>query len=216
MKSGRPLPNHRTGRSLITVASSRDHRGARRDWRHAESAWEPCGQGGVEALPGAVTRRGALADDPSAPSGHAAWLRACVVGALGALIATAGGFTTRGRVKIGPVISVSPTSVGFANTVAGEFNYQMVTISNTGDADDYVSTAAPPEGTLFATFGGSSNFSVDPNDPTHNYRIPANGSCTFQWGFHPPHPGKFTGTGTLTFENSPSITLSFTGKGTKK
>ena len=145
-----------------------------------------------------------------------AWLRACVAGALVAIIAMAGGFTTGTRVKLGPMISVSPTSIEFANTITGNFTYETVTISNTGDAADYLTTATPFEGTFFATFGGTCNVSIDPNDPTErNYWIPANESCTFQWGFHPPHPGKFHGTGTLIFDNSPSITLSFTARGTQ-
>ena len=146
------------------------------------------------------------------------WLRACVAGALGALmITTVGAFTTGKRgTKPGPVISVTPTSVTFANTLVGEFSYQVVTISNTGNAADYLTVAIPSEGTFFQTGGGTCNASVDPNDPNQrNYWIPAGFSCTFQWGFNPSKPGKQTGTGTMIFDNSPSIDLSFTGRGTK-
>lgn len=145
------------------------------------------------------------------------WLRACVAGALGALIiTTAGGFTTGKRVKPGPVLTVAPTSITFANTIVGDFDYQEVTITNAGDAADYLTTATPSAGTFFTTFGGSCNLSIDPDDPNQrNYWIPAGGSCTLQWAFNPSKPGKQTGTGTLVFDISPSVDVSLTGRGTK-
>lgn len=143
------------------------------------------------------------------------WLRLGVVGALGALmITTTGGFTTRKRVaKPGPVLSVSPTAVTFATVSVGAFDYQMVTITNSGDATDYISTATA-DAPFFPTFGGTCNTSIDPNDPNHrNYWIPAGSSCTFQWAFNPTtHPGKYTGTGTLIFDVSSPLNVSLTGK----
>jgi len=111
----------------------------------------------------------------------------------------------------GPVLSVSPTSVAFAPTPVGGFSYEIVTITNTGDATDFISSATPVESPFFATFGGTCNFSVDPITGK-NYYIPAGSSCTFQWGFNPSRPGRQTGTGTLNFESGATLTVSFTGR----
>jgi hypothetical protein len=144
------------------------------------------------------------------------WLRACVVGALGGLvITTTGGFAREQRAgRLGPVLTYFPRPVDFGTTVVGEIAYQLVTIQNNGDADDYLSTATATD-PFFPTFGGTCNTSLDPLDPTHNYRIPAGGSCTFQWGFNPTHPGKYNGTGTLQFEQSATLPVNFVGRGTK-
>jgi len=111
----------------------------------------------------------------------------------------------------GPVLSVSPTAVAFAPTPVGGFSYEIVTITNTGDATDFISSATPVESPFFATFGGTCNFSVDPITGK-NYYIPAGSSCTFQWGFNPSRPGRQTGTGTLNFESGATLTVSFTGR----
>jgi hypothetical protein len=114
----------------------------------------------------------------------------------------------------GPVLSVSPSAITFATITAGEFDYQMVTITNSGDAGDYIQTAtADPDPPFFPTFGGTCNTSIGPDGVTPYY-IPAGGSCTFQWGFHPTHPGKRTGTGTLVFVTSAPIDVSLSGKAT--
>lgn len=118
-------------------------------------------------------------------------------------------------------LSVTPTSLTFGPTPVNSFVYAMVTISNSGDAADYIVTATPSEGTFFATFGGTCNLSIDPTDPAQrNYWIPAGGSCTFQWGYHPTTrgggrpPWTETGTGTLIFLNHASISIPLTGLAT--
>lgn len=118
-------------------------------------------------------------------------------------------------------LSVTPTSLTFGPTPVNTFVYDLVTISNSGDAADYIVTATPSEGTFFATFGGTCNVSVDPTDPNQrNYWIPAGGSCTFQWGYHPTTrgggkpPWTQTGTGTLIFLNHAPISIPFTGLAT--
>ena len=118
----------------------------------------------------------------------------------------------RSRRTPGPVLSVSPAAITFATVAPGEFDYQLVTVANTGDADDYIQTAtATPDPPFFPTFGGTCNTSIGPDGVT-NYFIPAGGSCTFQWGFHPARPGKQTGTGTLVFVTSAPITVTFSAK----
>ncbi len=119
-------------------------------------------------------------------------------------------------------LTVSPTSLTFGPTPVGTFAYAIVTISNSGDAADYISTAtATPDPPFFPTFAGTCNTSIDPNDPNQrNYWIPAAGSCTFEWGFHPTThgggrpPWTHTGTGTLFFDSSPSLSIDFTGLAT--
>jgi hypothetical protein len=111
----------------------------------------------------------------------------------------------------GPVLSVSPTTVAFAPTPVGVISYEIVTITNTGDATDFISSATPVESPFFATFAGTCNTSVDPIT-LKNYYIPAGSSCTFQWGFDPSRPGRQTGTGTLNFESGATLTVSFTGR----
>lgn len=112
----------------------------------------------------------------------------------------------------GPVLSVSPTTVAFAPTPIGGFSYEIVTITNSGDATDFISSATPVESPFFATFAGGCNFSVDPISGK-NYYIPPGSSCTFQWGFSPGRAGRQTGTGTLSFESGATLTVSFTGRG---
>ena len=118
-------------------------------------------------------------------------------------------------------LSVSPTSLTFGPIAVNAFVYAMVTITNSGDAADYIQTATPGEGTFFATFGGTCNTSIDPDNPSlGNYWIPAGGSCTFQWGYHPTTrgggrpPWTQTGTGTLIFVGHAPISISFTGLAT--
>jgi hypothetical protein len=111
----------------------------------------------------------------------------------------------------GPVLSVSPTAVVFAPTPVGEFSYEIVTITNTGDATDFISSATPVASPFFATFGGTCNFSVDPISGK-NYYIPPGSSCTFQWGFNPSRPGRQSVTGTLYFESGATLTVSLTGR----
>ena len=118
-------------------------------------------------------------------------------------------------------LSVSPTSLTFGPIAVNGFTFAMVTITNSGDAADYIATATPVEGTFFATFGGTCNTSIDPSDPLQrNYWIPAGGSCTFQWGFHPTTrgggrpPWTSTGSGTLFFDSHAPISISFTGLAT--
>jgi hypothetical protein len=123
------------------------------------------------------------------------------------------------------ILTVSPTSLTFGPTPVGTFDYEIVTISNSGDAADYISTVnfptATPDPPFFPTFGGSCNTSIDPNDPNQrNYWIPAGGSCTFQWGFHPTTrgggrpPWTATGSGTLSFDSGASFSIDFTGLST--
>ncbi len=116
-------------------------------------------------------------------------------------------------------LTVSPTSLTFGPTPVGSFAYDIVTISNSGDADDYISTAtATPDFPFFPTFTGTCNTSIDPNG--RNYWIPAGSSCTFQWGFHPIKrgggrpPWTITGSGTLYFDSFAPISISFTGLST--
>ena len=116
-------------------------------------------------------------------------------------------------------LTVSPTSLTFGPTPVGTFAYDIVTISNSGDADDYISTAtATPDFPFFPTFGGTCNTSIDPNG--RSYWIPAGSSCTFQWGFHPIKrgggrpPWTITGSGTLYFDSFAPISISFTGLST--
>jgi hypothetical protein len=109
-------------------------------------------------------------------------------------------------------MSVSSTSLTFPTTVVGEFAYLTITIYNNGDADEYLYTATA-SGDFFPTFGGTCNTSIGPTG--RNYYIPAGTSCTFQWGFHPSHPGKHIGTGILDFDISPSISISLTGRATR-
>lgn len=115
-------------------------------------------------------------------------------------------------------LAVTPSSITFPTTPVGGFSYDTVTISNTGDTADYLVTAtASPDPPFFPTFGGTCNTSIDPNGRT--YWIPAGGSCTFQWGYHPTtRPGKGrppwtqTGTGTLFFDSGTTLAVSFTGQ----
>jgi len=144
------------------------------------------------------------------------WLRACVVGVLGtfAMITTAAFTRERPVGPLGPVLTYFPRPVDFGTTMVGEISYQLITIQNNGDADDYLVTATATD-PFFPTFGGTCQTLVDPNDPTHKYRIPAGQSCTFQWGFNPDHPGKFTGTGTLDFEQNITLPVNFVAKAKK-
>lgn len=119
-------------------------------------------------------------------------------------------------------LTVSPTSLTFGPVKVGTFAYAFVTISNSGDAADYISTAtATPDPPFFPTFAGTCNTSIDPNDPNQrNYWIPAGGSCTFQWGFHTTKrgggrpPWTHTGSGTLYFDSAAPISIAFTGLAT--
>ena len=125
------------------------------------------------------------------------------------------------QMVVSSILSVSPTSLSFGPTPVNTFAYAIVTISNTGDAADYIAGASPVEGTFFATFAGTCNTSIDPNDPNQrNYSIPAGGSCTFQWGYNPTTrgggkpPWMQTGTGTLTFDSHAPISIPLTGLAT--
>jgi hypothetical protein len=124
-------------------------------------------------------------------------------------------FTTsaarRSAAVAGPVLSVSPTTVAFPLTPVGGFSYEIVTITNTGDAPDFLTTATPGEPPLYATFGGTCNLSIDPNTQK-NYYIPAGSSCTFQWAFNPSRAGRQAATGTLIFESGATLTVLLTGR----
>jgi hypothetical protein len=122
---------------------------------------------------------------------------------------------TRSRVAVvGPILSVTPTAVTFDPTVVGGFNYQFVTITNSGDAADYITTAtASPYPPFFATFAGTCNTSIDPNNQ-QNYYIPPGFSCTFEWGFNPAKPGRRPGTGTLVFQSGATLAVTFAGVAT--
>jgi len=142
------------------------------------------------------------------------WTQAFVAAGLTVLVM----FTTsatRSRVAVvGPILSVTPTAITFAPTVVGAFNYQLVTITNSGDAADYITTAtASPNPPFFPTFGGTCNTSIDPNN-NKNYYIPPGFSCTFQWGFHPEKPGRRPGTGTLFFDSGATLAVTFSGVAT--
>src|SRR4026209_2583443 len=109
------------------------------------------------------------------------WLRACVVGAFGTIAITTTAAFTRGRpaVRVGPVLTYFPRPVDFGTTTFGEIAFELMTIQNTGDADDDLRTATATD-PFFPTFGGTCQTLVDPQNPAHNYRIPAGQSCTFQ------------------------------------
>ena len=127
-----------------------------------------------------------------------------------AAMSLAGG---RGAVNASSILSVSPSAVVFSNTTVGTFDYQMVTVSNTGTDGDYIATAdAVPNPPFFPTFAGTCNTSIGPSGA--NYWIPAGESCTFQWGFHPSKPGKQSGVGTLSFASGATASVTLTGKGT--
>ena len=132
---------------------------------------------------------------------------------LAFIVATVSGFAVGGGTATAAGLTLSPTALTFAPTTVGDFDYQMVTITNGGAEAEYISTATtsgnPP---FFPTYGGTCNFSVD--ETNKNYYIPAGESCTFQWGFHPARPGKQMGTGTLYFDSGATLTVTFTGKGT--
>lgn len=136
-----------------------------------------------------------------------------LAGLLAVLLISTTSAARRSVAVVGPVLSVSPTAITFANTAVGEFDYQIVTITNSGDEADYILTANADQ-PFFPTFGGTCNFSVDGNG--QNYYIPAGTSCTFQWGFNPAKPGKSTGEGTLFFQSGAKIDVSFTGRGLHK
>jgi hypothetical protein len=120
--------------------------------------------------------------------------------------------TRRSVAVVGPVLSVSPTALVFATTVVGDFAYGIVTVTNSGDAADYISTAtADPNPPFFPTFAGTCNTSVDGNG--QNYYIPAGTSCTFQWGFHPSRAGRVNGSATLSFQSGATLTIDLTGMG---
>jgi hypothetical protein len=126
---------------------------------------------------------------------------------------------TIGAVSMGKIaiaasnLTVSPTLLSFDDAVVGAAcpgtgcTYAEVTITNGGDALEHLSTATTdPEPPFFPTFGGSCN---TPNA----YDIPVGESCTFQFGFKPQHPGKFTGTGTINFDSGASVTVDLVGFG---
>jgi len=125
-------------------------------------------------------------------------------------------FTTsaarRSAAVSGPVLSVSPATVVFAPTPVGGFTYATVTITNSGDAADFISTATPVEPPFFAPFAGTCNTSVDPISGKNFYLLPGS-ACTFQWGFNPSRAGRQTATGTLYFESGATLTVSLIGRG---
>ncbi len=112
-------------------------------------------------------------------------------------------------------ISVSPSAVTFPNATVGAAcspgpgcTYAEVTLTNTSAVTVTLTTAtASPNPPFYPTFGGTCNV-------TYAYHIPANTSCTFQWGFRPVHHGKTMGTGTIFFDNGDTVTVGLTGKGT--
>lgn len=111
-------------------------------------------------------------------------------------------------------LTVSPAEVSFANTAVGTVcpgancSYAMVTITNTGtQTERLVSAKGDPTPPFWPTFGGTCN-------NQYLYLLPAKESCTFQWGFKPQNPGKFKGTGTISFESGATVTVALTGVGT--
>ncbi len=113
-------------------------------------------------------------------------------------------------------LTVSPAVVVFPNTPVGpdcpgnNCSYAMVTIANNGAQDVTLGVAeADPSQTFWATYGGTCNV-------VYAYVLPAGQTCTFQWGFAPPHPGKFMGTGTISFADGSMVGVVLTGKGTTK
>ncbi len=83
-----------------------------------------------------------------------------------------------------------------------------MTITNNGELTETLTTAeATPNPPFFPTFGGTCNVQ-------YSYMLPAGQSCTFQWGFKPQHPGKVTGTGTISFLSGASLGVVLVGKGT--
>jgi hypothetical protein len=110
-------------------------------------------------------------------------------------------------------LSVSPSVVVFSNTPVGpdcpgaNCSYAEVTITNNGSQTEHLTTAeATPNPPFWPTFGGTCNV-------TYAYYLPGGESCTFEWGFKPQKPGKFTGTGTISFESGASVGVVLIGKG---
>jgi hypothetical protein len=111
-------------------------------------------------------------------------------------------------------LTVSPTAVAFANTAVGtqcpgaNCSYAMVTITNTGNQiERLVSAKGNPTPPFWPTYGGTCNVK-------YLYLLPPKESCTFQWGFKPQNPGKFTGTGTISFESGATVNVALSGVGT--
>jgi hypothetical protein len=111
-------------------------------------------------------------------------------------------------------LTVSPTEIAFANTAAGtecpgaNCSYAMVTITNNGSQTErLVSAKGDPTPPFWPTYGGTCSVQ-------YLYQLPPKESCTFQWGFKPQKPGKFKGTGTITFESGATVNVALTGVGT--
>jgi hypothetical protein len=139
------------------------------------------------------------------------WSRAVAVGALTVLVLGTTSAARRSAGVMSLTLSVAPNPVVFAPTTVGGFNYQLVTVSNSGEVGEYIATATPVDADpFFATFAGTCQGSTGPGGA---YYVPPSGSCTFQWGFKPSRPGKVTGSGTLSFASGATLNLAFSGKG---
>jgi streptogramin lyase len=110
-------------------------------------------------------------------------------------------------------LTVSPNALVFPPTPAGpnypdNFSFQSVAITNSGPTNQILTTAtADPDPPFFPTFGGTCN-------TVYGYNIPPGATCTFQFGFNPPAPGSYTGSGTISFSSGAALHVGLSGTGT--
>jgi hypothetical protein len=103
-------------------------------------------------------------------------------------------------------LTVKPITVLMKTTV-GTFIYKMVTISNTGSTSETITGADATAAPFWMTWGGTCN------NLTYDKVIPAHGSCTLQWGFHPTATGLVTGLGNITFKGGATVSVFLNGIG---
>jgi hypothetical protein len=115
--------------------------------------------------------------------------------------------TAASNLTVSPAVLVFPDTVVGTDCPGANCTYAEVTITNGGTDTETLTTANtdtdPP---FWPTFGGSCN-------TPDAYMLPAGESCTFQFGFKPTHPGKFTGTGTINFASGASVSVDLIGFG---
>jgi len=103
-------------------------------------------------------------------------------------------------------VTVRPISVVMRAPV-NTYKYHMVTITNSGPGTETLVGGYATAGSDFwVTWGGTCNV-------TYAYIIPANKSCTLQWGFKPTVKGPVTASGSIMFEGGTTLDIFLNGIG---